>query len=111
VRRLLATTVGAVGLSGEQVTTALLAATIVWLAASTTLGPNGLHQLRDLRQARTELAAAAIETGNRIAALQETRERLRADDAYLERVARDELGLVYPDEVVYRFRTADRVVE
>jgi cell division protein FtsB len=95
-----------VGLSGEQFVTALLAALIVWLGASATVGSNGLTQLAELERARQALADEVIDTGNAIAELQATGTRLASDDAYLEQVARDELGLVYPDEVVYRFRPA-----
>lgn len=93
-----------VHLSGEQLVTALFAAIIAWLAASTTVGSNGLTQLVELRQAREALAIQVIDTGNRIAELERSRVRLESDDAHLERLAREELGLVYPDEVVYRFR-------
>ena len=86
--------------------TALLAAIITWLAASTTLGSNGLTQLAELRRARAALTAEVVDTGNRIAELEQARTRLASDAAYLEQVAREELGLVYPDEVVYRFRQA-----
>jgi len=94
-----------VRLSGEQLVTAFFAAIIAWLGASTTVGSNGLTQLAELQHAREELAAEVIDTGNRIAELQAIRTRLASDDAYLETVAREELGLVYPDEVIYRFRT------
>jgi len=33
---------------------------------------------------------------------------LRTDDLYLEGLARRELGLVRPNEFVYRFRSGDR---
>jgi cell division protein FtsB len=36
-------------------------------------------------------------------ALREKIERIRRDDAYLEKIAREELGLVRPGEIVYRF--------
>ena len=86
--------------------TALLAAAIAWLAASTTFGSNGLTQLAELERAREALTVEVVDTGNRIAELEGARARLASDDGYLEQVAREELGLVYPDEVVYRFRTA-----
>ena len=91
-------------LHGEQILTALFAAIIAWLGASATFGSNGLTQLADLRASREALALEVIDIGNQIAELEETRTRLASDDAYLEHLARRELGLVYPDEVVYRFR-------
>lgn len=88
----------------DQLLTTGLAVVVVWLAASSLAGSNGLTQLLELRRARDALALEVIETGNRIAALERTRNRLRHDPGYLEEVARTELGLVYRDEVVYRFR-------
>lgn len=84
--------------------TAACAAIVAWLTASITVGGNGLTQLLELRQARETLANEIIDTGNRIAELEALRGRLASDDAYLEELARTKLGLVYPDEVVYRFR-------
>lgn len=85
--------------------TALLAAIIVWLLASITAGSNGLTQLNALERARETLGTEIVGINDRIAAVERTRTQLATDDSYLERLAREELGLVYPDEVVYRFRT------
>lgn len=93
-------------MTGEQLVTAVLAAVIAWLAASITFGSNGLTKLAELRRAREALAAEVVETGDRIAEIDRTRARLASDDAYLEELARTELGMVFPDEVVYRFRAA-----
>ncbi len=38
-------------------------------------------------------------------------ERLRHDPSYVERLAREELGLVKEDEIIYRFKTLDEPVE
>lgn len=43
--------------------------------------------------------------------LREKIERLRRDDAYLEKIAREELGLVRPGEIVYRFAPPQRAPE
>ncbi len=37
--------------------------------------------------------------------------RLRHDPEYVERLAREELGLVKEDEIIYRFKTLDEPVE
>ncbi len=39
-------------------------------------------------------------------ALREKITRLRTDDSFLEKIAREELNLVRPGEVIYRFRAA-----
>jgi cell division protein FtsB len=41
-------------------------------------------------------------------ALREKIARLRSDNYYLEKIAREELNLVRPDEIIYRFRTPER---
>lgn len=85
--------------------TAVLTAIITWLATSILFGGNGLAQLADLQRSRESLTTEVVETGNKIAELQQQRRRLRKDPAYLESIARAELGMIYPDEVLYRFRT------
>jgi cell division protein FtsB len=39
-------------------------------------------------------------------ALREKISRLRADNFYLEKIAREELNLVHPGEIIYRFRSS-----
>jgi cell division protein FtsB len=56
------------------------------------------HQEARAREARLEAEIAATEI--RIRALERKIERLQDDPATLDRVAREELGLVRPDEVV-----------
>lgn len=40
-------------------------------------------------------------------ALRERIYRLRHDDLYLEKIAREDLGLVRPGEVIYRFTSSE----
>lgn len=84
--------------------TTLLACVIVCLIGSAVLGTNGIAQLMQLRAASNALANDTMATMARIAALDEARELLSSNDRHLEAIARRELGLVYRDEVVYRFR-------
>jgi cell division protein FtsB len=56
------------------------------------------HEQARAREARLESEIAATE--ERIRALERRIERLQDDPATLDRVAREELGLVRPDEVV-----------
>ncbi len=39
----------------------------------------------------------------KIAALENERDRLKIDDTYIESIARDDLGMVKPGEIVYYF--------
>ena len=40
-------------------------------------------------------------------ALRERIYRLRHDDLYLEKIAREDLGLVRPEEIIYRFPSSE----
>ncbi len=57
------------------------------------------HQRRQLHRAQAEVDRL----NGRIAELERERERLKSDDRYLEAVARDDLGMVKPGEIVYYF--------
>ena len=71
---------------------------VLWSA----LSPNGFRKARrfeaDLARLEAENAAVAAEN----ARLRREIENLSRSPAYLERVARDELGLVKPGEILFR---------
>lgn len=79
----------------------LLAALV--LAAMSALSPNGLRKAwrfgKEIERLRAENAAIEAENER----LRRDIQNLHASPAYLERVARDELGLVRPGEVLFRF--------
>jgi cell division protein FtsB len=83
---------------------AMLVFLIVGVAASAVFGGHGLTHLTRLRGERRELARATFARLERNARLREEIERLRGDDLYLEQLARRQLGLVKPNETVYRLR-------
>jgi cell division protein FtsB len=94
--------------NGEQVLTTVLAVMIVWLLASATLGTNGLAHLGRLSEEREDLTATTLALIAKNRELEDAIGKLREDDRHLEHVARHELGLVAPDEMVYRFHRAPR---
>jgi len=56
-----------------------------------------LHgELQDLRESNEDLV-------QEIATLKGEIEALRTDPSYVERIARDELGMVRPEEIVFQF--------
>ena len=91
-------------LGGGQVITIALVAAIVAVLTSLAFGRNGATQLVALRAERQRLGAQAVALLAQNAALREQIEQLKSDDGFLERLARRELGMVRPGEVVYRFR-------
>ena len=82
----------------------VLVAAIVAVAASVLFGEDGLTHLHRLEAERQRLGEAAVVLLQENAAKREEIARLNGDDLYLETLARRELGLVRPDEIIYRFR-------
>jgi cell division protein FtsB len=93
--------------SGGAVLTAGLLAAIVTVAASALAGSDGVNRLLLLRGERQALGEEAVRRLQENAALRAEIARLRSDPKYLEALARERLGLVRPDEMVYRFLNRD----
>jgi cell division protein FtsB len=93
-----------VRIGGGQVLSAGLALTIAGVAASVLLGEHGVAHLFRLRAERQGLGQTAFGLMESNARLRDEIQRLRTDDFYLEGLARRQLGLVRPNESVYRFR-------
>ena len=91
-------------MGGVHVLTAALVLAIAGVAVSSLVGDDGVAHLLRLRAERRALGSAAFTRLERNQALRREIERLRTDDLYLEGRARRELGLVRPNEFVYRFR-------
>lgn len=66
-------------------------------------GDRGLLHLHKMTMQKTALATELAETESRNEELREQIVRLRGDRAYIERLARTELGMVRDDEVVFQF--------
>lgn len=70
------------------------------------LAPEGLPRLRALEKELAEIHGENQEIGRQIEQLRREVEQLRDDPAAVERIARDELGLVRQTEVVFQFPRA-----
>ena len=71
----------------------------------------GGHQMLRVRAMRGEIAAMErdlVSLRARTTELSRTVERLRHDPAYVEKIAREELGYVRPDETILKFPTPGR---
>lgn len=64
---------------------------------------NGLPQLRQLEAERTRTAEQEMLLGQEISQLRAEVELIKNEPSAVEQVARDELGLVRPTEVVFQF--------
>jgi len=84
---------------------AIAIALLVALLGSCVFGGGGLLQLWRLADERGELGQETYRLLAKNDELRQTILRLRRSDRALERLARQELGLVRDGEVVYRFRS------
>jgi len=81
----------------------LLTALILLLFVYTIVGERGAIHLWRLRGEKITLDEKNYRLQKENEALRQRISRLRTDDLYLEQVAREELNLVRPGEVIYRF--------
>ena len=82
-----------------------LACSIVLLSLYTIVGDRGAIHLWRLQGEKAKLDGQNYRLHRDNEALRQRIFRLRNDDAYLEMIAREELNLVRPGEVIYRFST------
>lgn len=66
-------------------------------------GPRGLLKISDLRTQRAQILREIDSLETRKQELLQEKKRLLTDTAYLEKLARKELGMARPGEKVYRF--------
>ncbi|MEK7335658.1 MAG: septum formation initiator family protein [Candidatus Binatota bacterium] len=81
------------------------------LSLFTTFGERGLLHLWRLWGERRELSETNFLLQKENELLRERIYRLRHDDLYLEKIAREDLGLVRPGEIVYRFPSAESKID
>lgn len=76
---------------------------LVTLSLFTIFGDRGAIHLWRLQEEKKRLDERNFLLQKENETLRDRVQRLRHDDLYLEQVAREELGLVRPGEVIYRF--------
>lgn len=80
----------------------ILIAFIASVAILFSLGNRGLHQRLEENKARLQLIAEnTAKEKVRSEALKKKEERYQSDE-YIEEIAREKLGLVYPDEIILK---------
>ena len=85
-----------------------LALFILLLSIYTIVGERGVFHLWRLRGEQAQLDQQNFRLQKENETLRQRISRLRHDDLYLEKIAREELNLVRPGEVIYRFPPSDR---
>jgi len=81
----------------------ILAIIFVLLVIDCLINPRGLRDLAILRQDQAQLTATRDQLLAEKSQHDEALALLRNDNTYLQRLIRQELGYVRPDELVYRF--------
>lgn len=96
------------GWATERVLLVFLAILCVVLLGLGIFGNNGIITYRELKRSYVELQS-------KVSALEEENERLaeeiyllKNDPSYIERIAREELGMVKPGEVIFYVRKGDK---
>ena len=92
---------------GRLLSVVLLLASVT-VTASALIGEHGIPHLIGLRAEREDIGRTAFALLEENARLRDELRRLKKDDLYLEQLARRQLGLVRPGEIVYRFRRSTR---
>lgn len=82
-------------------------ALILTLSLFTTFGDRGVLHLWRLWGEKTKLDERNFLLQKENEILRERVYRLRYDSHYLEKIAREDIGLVRPGEIVYRFASAE----
>ncbi len=87
--------------------TTIIVTILVALSLFTIFGDRGLLHLWRLSGEKRELDASNFRLQRANEALREKVYRLRHDDRYLEKIAREDLGLVQRGDFVYRFSSSE----
>ena len=87
----------------------LAAILLLALVAASVVGNRGLVRVYRMHQTRAALEREIAQLTASNAALAEEVRALRTDPGRVEAIAREDLGLVKPGELVYEFRVAPRL--
>jgi cell division protein FtsB len=82
---------------------ALALAVIAWALFEGLLSQHSLIKLREFRHRRDDLQQQVAQAENQRAEYKKSLERLENDPYFVEKLARERLGLVKEGEIVYRF--------
>jgi cell division protein FtsB len=86
----------------------ILALFILSLCVLTALGERGVLHLWRLKGEKAKLDEENYRLQKENESLRERISKLRNDNSYLEKLAREELNLVRPGEIIYRFPPAEK---
>lgn len=86
----------------------ILAGSLAFILFFTVFGEQGLLRINDLKRERNLIEEKSAELRATNEKLRQEIALLQSDRRYLERIARTELGLVKPNEIIYQFPVSTR---
>ena len=89
----------------QNILMAVAAAAVVVMFFMIVFGENGLADLRILKNQHAALQARNTQLAVENVQLHRQIDRLKHDPAYIESIARQELGMIAPDEVIIKPRS------
>jgi len=93
--------------NGHKIILSLVALVLFNILLVIVFGDRGLVEVSRLKGERDRLRQDNRELAEKNLALRREIERLRSDPAYIEHIARQELGMIGRDEVIVRFNTPE----
>ena len=93
--------------SRQNILIAIAVAAVVVLFFMIVFGDNGLVDLRLLKSKHVRLEMRNVQIAGENVQLHRQIDRLKHDPAYIESIARQELGMIAPDEVIIKPRTGE----
>ena len=91
--------------SRQNILIAVAVAAVVVMFFMIVFGNNGLVDLRLLKSKHVRLETRNVQIAEENIQLHRQIDRLKHDPAYIESIARQELGMIAPDEVIIKPRT------
>jgi cell division protein FtsB len=92
---------------GQKILLSLVALVLLNILLIIIFGDRGLVEVNRLKGERDQLLEDNHDLKAKNSALRREIERLKSDPAYIEHVARQELGMIGRDEVIVRFNPPD----
>jgi len=89
----------------QKISIALAGIAMFYLLLVIVFGDNGWVERRRMRSAHAQLVSANESLTQEILQMYRTIDRLQNDPAFLENVARQELGMIRSDELIFKFKS------
>lgn len=92
----------------QQITLALVFTAMFALMLVVIFGDNGMAELRRLRHTHQILVSENARLTQENIRMYSSIDRLQNDPEYIENIARQELGMIRPDELIFKFGSASK---